>query len=264
MASHEWLAAGYFVGLSLAAAAAPVAWQRRLLVSAVAVGVTMMVALVAGMNSLLLRDWAPHFYLVAGYWLPGLLVARSAETTRFEQWLVRSDLILRRRLGAIPRALAPITELAYLLCYPLIPVACAVVWTRGTDADLERFWVAVLAAGYACYVSLPWLVSRPPRLIPHAAPTSIALPVPPALASANVFVLGRVSHELNTFPSGHVAVSGAAAAMLAPVSPVIAAIIGVMAIVIAVGAVAGRYHYVVDVLFGFAVAAGAVALAVQL
>src|SRR5687767_6219117 len=216
MASHEWLAVAYFVGLSLAAAAAPVPWHRRLAVSALAASVAVTVAVVASLASLALRGWAPHAYLVAGYWLPGLLVARSLEPTRFEQWLVRSDLNLRRRLPGIPRGLSHITELAYLLCYPLIPLSFVIVWTRGTDADTQRFWVAVLAAGYACYVSLPWLVSRPPRLTPLALPASPALPglpAPPAprVRSLNVYVLGRVSHELNTFPSGHVAVSSAAA-----------------------------------------------------
>lgn len=259
MASHEWLAVAFFVGLSLAAAAAPVPWHRRLSVAALAAGVAVTVVLIAVLGSLALRAWAPHVYLVAGYWLPGLLVARSVEPTRFEQWLVRSDVTLRRQLPSIPHSLAHVTELAYLLCYPLVPLSLAIVWTRGTEADVQRFWVAVLAAGYACYVSLPWLVSRPPRLTPLAPP---ALPTPPARA-LNVFVLGRVSHELNTFPSGHVAVSSAAAAMLAPLSPGIAAIVGAIALAIAIGAVAGRYHYVVDVLFGFAVAAASVALAAE-
>jgi hypothetical protein len=255
VASHEWLAVAYFVGWSLAAAAAPVPWHRRLSVSALAAGVAVTVALVAGLGTVALRDWAPHVYLVAGYWLPGLLAARSAAATRFERWLVRSDAGLRRRLPELPRALAHVTELAYLLCYPLIPAAFAIVWTRGTDADVQRFWLAVLAAGYACYVSLPWLVSRPPRLTP---------PAPPALParSLNVRVLGRVSHQLNTFPSGHVAVVSAAAAMLAPVSAIAAVVVGVMALMIGVGAVSGRYHYVIDVVFGLAVAAVAVALAI--
>jgi membrane-associated phospholipid phosphatase len=71
-------------------------------------------------------------------------------------------------------------------------------------------------------------------------------------------MLGRVSHELNTFPSGHVAVSCAAAAMVGTVSPAAALVIGVIAVVIAVGAIAGHYHYVVDVALGFAVAAVAI------
>jgi len=104
-----------------------------------------------------------------------------------------------------------------------------------------------------CYVSLPWLVSRPPRLVrEHTAR---------AIARLNVFVLGRVSHQLNTFPSGHVAVSLAAAAGVAQVSAVAGALVLLTALAIALGAVAGRYHYMVDVLLGVLVAGAAAALA---
>jgi membrane-associated phospholipid phosphatase len=133
-----------------------------------------------------------------------------------------------------------------------------VVWARGDAAEVSRFWVAVLVAGYACYVSLPWLVSRPPRLCDQACRSANQV------GQVNVFVLRRVSHELNTFPSGHVAVSCAAAAMLAAVSPATALIFGVITTLIAVGAVVGRYHYVTDVLFAVAVAVVAIAVGVLL
>jgi membrane-associated phospholipid phosphatase len=98
-------------------------------------------------------------------------------------------------------------------------------------------------------------VSRPPRLVLHAAAA------PRHVAALNVSVLGRVSHQLNTFPSGHVAVSLAAAAIVGSVSPVPAVLLGAVAAAIGVGAAAGRYHYVVDVLVGAGVAAAAVATA---
>jgi membrane-associated phospholipid phosphatase len=63
-------------------------------------------------------------------------------------------------------------------------------------------------------------------------------------------VLARVSHQLTTFPSGHVAVSIAAALALIPVSVGAAVVSGVTAAMIAVAAVAGRYHYAVDVVLG--------------
>jgi uncharacterized membrane protein (DUF4010 family) len=49
--------------------------------------------------------------------------------------------------------------IAHLVCFPLIPAALAVVWSAGAQAEVTRFWTAVLAAGYACYITLPWLVS---------------------------------------------------------------------------------------------------------
>ena len=258
MALYEWVAAAYFVGLSLAAWGCALPWRRRLATSATALAIALAVTVVAGLGSDAVRAWAPHVYLVAGYWLPAMLAARPAAATRFELWLVHVDAGFQLRLRALPNALAQITELAYLLCYPLIPAAFAVVWARGDAADVTRFWVAVLVSGYACYVSLPWLVSRPPRLREQEI-LSVK-----QVGAMNVFVLQRVSHELNTFPSGHVAVSCAAAAMLAAVSPATALVFGVITSLIAVGAVAGRYHYVVDVVFAFAVAAVAIAVGMLL
>jgi membrane-associated phospholipid phosphatase len=107
--------------------------------------------------------------------------------------------------------------------------------------------MVVLAAGFACYGALPWLVSRPPRV-------TFSEKVPPrGVARVNALVLDRLSHQLNTFPSGHVAVSVASALSVWAVSPPAGAVIGVIALGVSVGAITGRYHYVVDVIVGMAV-----------
>jgi hypothetical protein len=258
MAPYEWIAAAYFLGLGLAAWTRTVPRRRRIRASAAALAMALAVIAVSRTGTDSLRAWAPHAYLVAGYWLPALLAVAPLGVTRFEQWLVRRDAGFERMLAAIPRTLRQVTELAYLLCYPLIPAAFAVVWLRGDSLDVTRFWVAVLVAGYSCYASLPWLVSRPPRLREQETVTANHV------GAINVFVLRRVSHELNTFPSGHVAVSCAAAALLAPASPATALAFGIVATLIAVGAVAGRYHYVVDVVFACAVAVVAIGLGMLL
>ena len=100
-----------------------------------------------------------------------------------------------------------------MLCYPLVPFAFAAVWVSGRVEEADRFWTAVLLAGFACYGTLPWLVSRPPRLMERTASA------PSSLSRGNAWVLSRISHQRNTFPSGHVAVSLAAALMVFPVWP---------------------------------------------
>jgi membrane-associated phospholipid phosphatase len=156
----------------------------------------------------------------------------------------------------VPQWLRQPLELAYLLCYPLVPASFAVVRVVGDQTDIERFWLAILLAGYACYATVPWLVSRPPRLM--AASTELG----GALASLNTRVLGRVSHQLTTFPSGHVAVATAAALTVWPVSRPAGAAIAVVAAGIAAGAVAGRYHFAVDVVLGAVVGVVAVLVSV--
>ncbi len=254
MAGFEWLVVAYFAVLALTSPLAHASWRRRVGVAAAAAAIGALVCAtvaidLAGANVTMLRLWLPHAYLVAGYWLPALLVEPPVAEGPFEHWLRRTDTVLRARLPRLPGPANPVVEAAYLACYPLVPVALMVVWTTGGVEDVDRFWLAVLAAGYACYGSLPWLVSRPPRL---AAPRARAAR---SLGAANDVVLGRLSHRLNTFPSGHVAVSCAAAALVMSVSLPAGLLLGGVAAAITVGAAAGRYHYVVDVLLGMVVAA---------
>ena len=192
-----------------------------------------------------IRFWLGHLYLVAGYWIPALAPARLGEG--FEQWLEASDAGWRLRLNAVPAWLVHAGEVAYLLCYPMVPAAFLVVWMAGNNVDLDRFWLAVLIGAFACYGSLPWLAARPPRLLPGAQPLEHPL------ARVNVGVLSRVSHNLTTFPSGHVAVSIAAALCVTTVSPAAGLAFALVAIAISIGAVTGGYHYVMDVTTGAAV-----------
>ena len=242
MSPFERLSVVYFAALALAALAMHRRCPRAWLAFGSAAGLVAAIV-VASRTAAPVRAWMGHAYLVAGYWIPGLLVA-AGEVSRFERWLVEADRAWRPYASAIPRWLAHVCEVAYLLCYPLVPAAFAVVWSRGGDTDISRFWVAVLAAGFACYGPLPWLVSRPPRSLPDARrPVSW-------IGRVNTVVLDRVSHRLNTFPSGHVAVSLAAALSVWPVSPVAAILFAAIAVGVAIGAVTGRYHYVPDVLAG--------------
>jgi mono/diheme cytochrome c family protein len=191
------------------------------------------------------RFWLGHLYLVAGYWLPALLVTRSPH--RFEAWLLSTELAWNWSPVArtfMVRA-SPLAELAYLCCYPLVPAAFLTLYLNGSSsADMDRFWTSVLAAGYASYISLPWLVSRPPRTLDSASVN------PSRVRRLNLRVLDRLSHGWNTFPSGHVAVAFAAALSVMPSAP--RAGIGFLALAVGIltGSVTGRYHYTVDALAG--------------
>ena len=67
-------------------------------------------------------------------------------------------------------------------------------------------------------------------------------------------MLDRVSHGFNTFPSGHVAVSISCALGAADVNVAMGGVVSAVAVAITAGAVAGRYHFVIDVVLGAAVA----------
>jgi membrane-associated phospholipid phosphatase len=248
MTSFESLALIYFVALAIAGARSG---RTRAFVY---VGCAMLLVIVARfLASWELRAWMPHAYLVLGYWIPASFTpARLNEP--FEQWLRRADARLKSRMpmtksqGVGSRKLGfAILELAYLFCYPMVPAAFTVAFVRGDRRDVERFWLAVLLAGYACYGTLPWTAARPPRIAvrdEHARR---------GVARFNAGLLGRVSHNLNTFPSGHVAVALAATLVVWPISMAWGAAFVMMTVAIAVAAVAGRYHYLVDILGGLVV-----------
>ena len=217
-------------------------WARVGVAAAAAAGTVVGVSRVFGPD---VRAWLGHLYLVVGYWLPALLVARSPR--RFEAWLRRMESF--GTFGSFSRFkwVRGIGEVAYLCCYPVVPAAFLTVYLNGSLADVDRFWTAVLVAGYACYISLPWLVSRPPRALEQVASGASRI------RRMNLRVLDRFSHGWNTFPSGHVAVAFAAALSVISVAPRAGVAFVIVAIGIAIGSVSGRYHYLIDALAGMLV-----------
>jgi hypothetical protein len=243
MTPFEWLAVAYFVLMPLAAArhARPRGW----LYAFGAIGLVIVARFFTPWQA---RAWLAHAYLVLGYWIPAAFTPGLSPT--FESWLVNADKGLRNvGFGAGRWRPTRLLEVAYLLCYPTIPAAFAVVFIVGDREDITRFWIAVLLAGYACYGSLPWTAARPPRVL--------SAPEPILFARVNAHVLGRVSHNMNTFPSGHVAVTLAAALEVCTVSLGWGLGFLAIAMAVAVAAVNGRYHYLIDVLVGAGVGLGA-------
>jgi hypothetical protein len=256
MQPFERLVVAYLVILAAAAPFARVPRAQRM--RTIAIAVSSAVA-VQGASAFLppdVRLWLAFLYIPLGYWVPVPLVPAS-RGGRFESWLRRSEDRLRNTRLRAPRWLVHAMEWAYFFCFPMVPAAFAVVWTTGSVDDVARFWTAVLGAGFACYVTLPWLVSRPPRTM-EGSPRPVERT---AIARANHFVLGRVSHQLVTFPSGHVAVSIASALAAGAVWPAAGALFAIIAAGVAGGAIAGRYHFIVDVALGFAVGVMAAGLA---
>jgi membrane-associated phospholipid phosphatase len=240
----ESLATGFFVAFGIAALATKASGRRR--IQTAALSITMVLGILAAARlSSDLRGWLGHAYLVAGYWIPALLVPTDHRPGGFEAWLARGSRRGSTLTRHLPSWIAATLELSYLLCYVLVPVAFALVWTFGSVADVDRFWTAVLASGFVCYGSLPWLISRPPRIL-HDIEENIGI------RRINQFVLARVSHGMNTFPSGHVAVSIAAGLEVFVVSWAAGIVLVAIAALIAAGAVVGRYHYGLDVIVGAA------------
>lgn len=244
----------YFVYLALLSLFMRVPAKRRLLVFAISLATVTLIAY-AGLPHLL-----PLAYLLVGYWLPGLLVA--APNLRAEQHLLDFD---RRLFGAggirsfavqAPRLIVDYLELAYLLCYAVVPAGYLWLVAAGFADQAEQFWSVVLLASFICYGLLPWIPTRAPRVLEPQA-----LGVESAVRRLNLAVLSRASVQWNTFPSGHTAASIATALAVGHHVPWAGFVLMAIAVSIAAGSVAGRYHYAADALAGAIVAIAAFVMA---
>jgi hypothetical protein len=257
MRRSEWIAAGYFVYVLLAGEILRLRGPRRVLSGGLAFAAALAVVAVSRLPHRwewqLIRDWMPGLYLLAGYWLSGRLF--TAPSVRIERWLAATDRrlaevpLVRWASGRIPPVVREYFELTYLFCYPLVPLAFAIVYstagaTAGARTDAtDRFWSVVLLASYVCYGALPWMPTRPPRVLDAMRGGSS---VERGLQRVNLAVLNRASIHVNTFPSAHVAGSLASALVVGEISPPAGLAIGVIAASIAIASVIGRYHYAAD------------------
>jgi membrane-associated phospholipid phosphatase len=241
------VAAGYFAYLAVLALFARVPAGRRAKVMLASV-VAMAAIAMYGMPHVM-----PLVYLLIGYWLPALLA--GAPNCRLERRLLGID----NRLFGIggltafeklaPRVVVEYLELAYLLCYAVVPAGFACLIFAGFENQADRFWSIVLLAAFICYGLLPWMPTRAPRALEADRGVWRS-----AVRRLNLAVLGRASVQWNTFPSGHTAASLATALALGSYNPAAGVVFGVVAVSIAAGSVVGRYHYSADAIAGALVA----------
>jgi len=260
--SPEWIALGFFLYLAVAALLMPLPADRKRRAIARAILISAFILFMAvpdGVVAARARDGLPLAYLVLGYWLPAHLV--KCTNPKLEEMLLEFDRRLfgpgglARFANRAPRLVIELLELAYLLCYPVLPLGFIWLVLGGFPEEGDRFWTAVLMAGFCCYGLLPWLATRAPRAIGETSPGSRS-----SIRALNLHILDRASVQLNTFPSGHTAASFAAALVVGAHLWSGGAVLGVIALGIAIGSVVGRYHYAADAITGAAVALAAFAV----
>ena len=172
--ASEWITVAYFTYLAGAAVVVPRIGgpqRRRAIGLAIAVVIAVLTAAAFGPGATVWRDWMPLIYILIGYWLPALLVTGTNQA--FERSLLTFD---RRWLGEnvgkigerLPRPVMELLELAYLCCYPMVPIGFACLYVAGLREESDRYWTAILLAAFGCYGVLPWLPTRPPRAIEGA------------------------------------------------------------------------------------------------
>jgi membrane-associated phospholipid phosphatase len=214
----------------------------------------------------------PSLVLLTGYWLSGLFFVRP--DTRIERWLLSADQRVLTRSGVLawfrtaPLLVTEYFELTYLLVYLAVPAGAATLALGGHADQIGRFWTVVLLAEFACYGMLPWIQTRPPRVLESWGPPSPGAEARSAKAAGgpngrgtpirrlNHAIVSRASIQANTVPSGHAAGALATALAVGATMPTAGAVFLVLAVSIAAATVLGRYHYVVDTVLGVLVAFG--------
>jgi membrane-associated phospholipid phosphatase len=253
MLGWEWVALVYFSYLAIVAAVHPgFARSRRPAFAAGAVAWALLPFLASrsgGWSSDLLRALIPVPVLLAGYWLSGCFFVKPMP--RIECWLKRIDDAFLQWAGvwkwskAVTRHAERYLELAYLLVYIVVPAGAVTLIVAGRVDALERFWGSVMMAAFVSYGMLPWVQTRPPRVVDDLD-WRVDSDAPVLLRRLNLWVLGRASIQVNTVPSGHAATATAVALAVGAAIPEARAILFVVSGSIVLATVVGRYHYVLD------------------
>lgn len=253
--TSEWITCAFFAYLVILSRVLRLGgrrWPRVLATGVVCIAVIVMVSQLRPSPALrIARDWLPAVYLVQGYWLCGLFFRRPMRAVEARLLGVDRTLFRVAHVATFvtrgPRLILEFFEFAYLLVYPLVPMSVGIFLLVGGRPEIDRYWVAILLAGYGCYGMLPWIQTRPPRSIEHVWNSRYQQLW---FRRLNLIVLRQGSVQVNTFPSGHASVAWAAALAVGTMHPGGGAALMVLALSITIATVLGRYHYAVDSVLG--------------
>src|SRR5688572_16730939 len=203
----EYLSLPFFSFFSI------LAWWRRLhwvnrmnatLLGVSAIGLLMLPAVSAAARSATFGQVLPLLLMPMAYWQTGQFKAPLNE--KLQRALADMD---RKTLAAfqgfpvpswLEKPIRAYLEFAYLLVYPMVPSALAVLYFAGAIEHASDFWSVVLPPAYACYATLPFLRTLPPRVLER---TPRRETTPAGIRGFNLIVVRVITHQANTFPSGH-------------------------------------------------------------
>jgi membrane-associated phospholipid phosphatase len=197
----------------------------------------------------LLRDWLTVGLFLVPYWQTGQFF--QGPNHGIEERLLAFDRWLMPRAagtsGTAPTGLGLVLEVAYLFCYPLVPLGLLALYAGGGRDHVASFWLVVLIATYLCYAITPFVPAYPPRDLAGSQPPRAQTG---KLRVFNRWILKHGSIHAISFPSAHVASTFAVSLALLRFTPGLGLIFLFISVWISLGAVIGRYHYALDVLLG--------------
>jgi membrane-associated phospholipid phosphatase len=266
----EWICLAYFAYTSIVAAVRPLPLAVRIevwFVGAAVLASLWLLALPAVSRrpaAAVLRDWLPLALILLAYRQMGWM-ALPHENRNFENcWITLDRLLLHqwglKRAIEFPGPLLPnLLELSYLLVYVMPVATTATFYALNERAKLDAAYRIILSATLATYALYPFFPSEPPRAVfPDAD-----LPLMSALRAFNLRILGAYGIHMSVFPSGHSAAAFSCAfavLRLLPSYRLAGCAFLVLATLIAVATVYGRYHFAIDTIAGLFMALAALFL----
>ena len=177
MRTSEWIQIGFAIVLAAAAWIQPFfgrplpvrrRWNITLLATVPFVAVTLARATARFLSPLyvsVLRDWLTVALFLVPYWQTGQFFqgpnhVLEQRLLTFDRWLMPRT---ARTSGTSRTGFGLVLEIAYLFCYPLVPLGLLAMYAAGQRDHVASFWLVVLIATYLCYAMTPFVPAYPPR-----------------------------------------------------------------------------------------------------
>jgi membrane-associated phospholipid phosphatase len=258
MRPHETLLVVYFAYVAAIGFWLPVASDIRVWTLAGNAALVGFLAWLSRFGNLWVRDWIALPLMLLGYKEMGWFATPHADTRLEEAWIVWDRALLNEWHGrAIIESLGPvfpsILELAYPLVYTIGVFCLTTIYLRGDRRRAGSFLFCLLLGTYLSYALFPFFPSEPPRTVfPGADMPSYQL----IFRRFNHWLLGNWGIHTSVFPSAHVssAFAGAFGMYQLYGRDRMTGGVFVLASLIAVSTVYGRYHYLVDAVAGIGLA----------
>ena len=201
-----------------------------------------------------IRDWLPLGMIFLAYREMGWFALPHKLTLLESRWVAWDRLALGHGARTLLESLGPVIpsalEIAYALVYALPPFALGILYLYGRREKAHQFLTVVLLSVLLCYAQFPFCPSEPPRVV------FAGLDLPShdtVFRRFNLWMLGNYGIHTSVFPSAHVAgaLSTAFGLRLAmPEGKRVYRSLFVIAVLIAIATVYGRYHYLADATCG--------------
>jgi membrane-associated phospholipid phosphatase len=206
----------------------------------------------------IIRDWLPLGIILLAYREMGWFALPHHVSSLESQWVAWDRVVFSQGGRALVESLGPVLpsvlEIAYALVYALPPFALAILYLSGRREAAGRFLTVVLLGVLLCYAQFPFWPSDPPRVVF----AGMDLPSYNTIFRRfNLWMLGNYGIHTSVFPSAHVAGALSTAFGLRralPGSKRVFRSFFVIAILIAIATVYGRYHYLADATYGAVIA----------